>query len=92
MRVSVYATLRAAVGQKTVEVAHADGAPVRELVATLVEQHAALAPLILDGDGSLLRSVHVYVNGRSAVHLPGRLDTPLREGDVIDLIPAVAGG
>ena len=92
MRVNFYATLRAAVGRKTVEVEHVAGAPVRELLATLVRALPELAPLVLDEEGQLLRSVHVYVNGRSAIHLPERLDSPLLEDDVVDVMPAVAGG
>jgi len=92
VRVQLYATLRAAVGRKTVEVDHPDGAPVHALVASLVRELPELAPLVLDEQGKLLRSVHVYVNGRSAIHLPGRLDSPLSADDAVDVMPAGAGG
>jgi MoaD family protein len=92
VRVQLYATLRAAAGRKTVEVDHPDGATVHALVATLVHELPELAPLVLDEQGKLLRSVHVYVNGRSAIHLPERLESPLSADDVVDVMPAVAGG
>ncbi len=92
MRVSFYATLRPLVGAKTVDFPLVEGAPVRELVGEMVARFPELGPKLLAADGSLARSVHVFVNGRSCSFLPEGLDTPVSAADTVDVFPAVAGG
>jgi molybdopterin converting factor small subunit len=77
---------------------HANGAPVVEASgATLAEILADLDsrfPGLTDRlrkDGGLSRFVNVYVNEEDARHL-GALEAPIREGDTVSIIPAVAGG
>lgn len=92
MRVRFFATLRAPVGGKEVELPLDPGSTVRDLVAGLVAAYPDLGPLILAEHGSLSRFVHVFVNGRGAIHLPDGLDTVLCANDDVDVFPAVAGG
>jgi molybdopterin synthase sulfur carrier subunit len=92
VQVSFYATLRPLVGAKTVDFALPDGAPVGALVREIVTRFPALGPKLLAADGSLARSVHVFVNGRSTLFLPEGIDTPVSTADSIDVFPAVAGG
>lgn len=57
---------------------------------TLAEALATLGPLssrVLDDAGAVRRHVHVFVN-----HQQATLDRPLRDGDVIHILPAVSGG
>lgn len=42
-------------------------------------------------DGTLRRSLNLYVNGENIRFLQG-LDTPLRDGDEVSIVPAIAGG
>jgi molybdopterin synthase sulfur carrier subunit len=42
-------------------------------------------------DGTLRRSLNIYVNGENVRFLQG-LDTPLKEGDEVSIVPAIAGG
>jgi len=51
----------------------------------------ALLSRIVTPEGELRPYVNVFVGERNARHLEG-LNTPLAEGDVIAIIPAVAGG
>jgi MoaD family protein len=92
MRVKVYATLRPIVGDRQVELPISDGATVRELVAMMVERWPGLAEMMLDAHGELSRRVHVFVDGRSARHLPEGSDTKLFSSNEIDVFPAIAGG
>jgi MoaD family protein len=92
VKVRFYANLRAAVGAKTVELAFEEGGTVEQLVALVVEHHPELAPLLLDENARLSPCVNVFVDGRSAVHLPDGLATPLATEREIDIFPAVAGG
>ena len=58
----------------------------------MVDRWPELALLMLDEDGGLSRRVHVFVDGRSARHLPEGPETKLFTGNEIDVFPAVAGG
>ncbi|NNL84342.1 MAG: MoaD/ThiS family protein [Myxococcales bacterium] len=92
MQVNFFATLRSAVGQKTVEIPTESGDTVGSLLRRVLATYPDLEPLMLDDEGELSRYVHIFVNGRGVVHLPQRLDTPLAEDHTIDFFPAVAGG
>jgi len=92
VKVSFYATLRDAVGARTVDLAVEEPISVRGLVAAMVERFPALRPVLLDPEGELSRSVHVFVNGRGAGFLPDGLATRVSAADAIDVFPAVAGG
>jgi molybdopterin synthase sulfur carrier subunit len=91
MRVRVYATLRPIVGGREVELDLAPGSTVRELVEGMIARWPELEPLLLEG-GALSRRAHVFVEGRSARHLPDGEKTVLAEGQTVDIAPAVAGG
>ena len=81
-------TLRTEVGgARQVE---ADGDTVREVLDDLVDRHPALAPQILQ-DGGIAPFVNVYVGGEDVRTRDG-LDTPVRTGDQLILLPAMAGG
>ena len=75
-------------GQATVSV---DGATVGEVFTTLVERYPGLRGNLLDDAGTLHKFVNVYKDDDDIRYLDG-LDTPLAHGDVVSIIPAVAGG
>lgn len=68
-----------------------EGATVGEVLSRLGEQHDGLLARILDEQGRLRSFVNVFV-GRDNVKGRGGLGTPLSDGDVVSIIPAVAGG
>lgn len=68
-----------------------DASDVRGVVAALEESHPGLAQRILDDDGELRRFVNVFVRDEDVRFQEG-LDTKLSEGDVVSIVPAVAGG
>jgi sulfur-carrier protein len=87
--VRVPTTLRTLTGgQSEVRV---DGATVGEVLASLEAAHPGFADRILDGDGGLRRFVNVFVADEDIRFLQG-LDTPVAEGQVVSIVPAVAGG
>jgi MoaD family protein len=92
VKVSLYATIRAIAGEKTLEVDLSEGSSVQELLDRVIEQCPPLGQKLLDPEGKLSRSVQVFVDGRSASHLPEGLETKLRADQAIDIFPAVAGG
>jgi molybdopterin synthase sulfur carrier subunit len=75
-------------GQATVAV---DGATVGEVFTSLVEQYPGLRGNLLADDGSLHKFVNVYKDDDDIRYLDG-LDTKLADGDVLSILPAVAGG
>jgi molybdopterin synthase sulfur carrier subunit len=89
--VNFYATLRRIVGQRSVELPIPDGAPVGELVGELARRWPALAEHLFDESGGLSRRVNLFVGGRNVRWLHG-LATPLRDDQVVDVFPPVAGG
>ncbi len=91
MDVAFYATLRQAVGQKTVQFDLPGAATVKTLLDAVTVRYPSLGPLIWQPDGTLGDYIKVFVNGREIRHLQ-MLDTPLPREASIDIFPPVAGG
>ncbi len=92
IEIGFYATLRPIVGGKKIGVDLPGGASAQDLVEHLIERFPGLAPVMLDESGSLSRKVHIFIDGRSVVHLAEGLGTELTDQQRIDIFPAVAGG
>lgn len=69
----------------------AQGATLREVFDGLVAQYPGLEGQLTDESGSLHKFVNVYANDDDVRYLDG-LDTKLADGDVVSILPAVAGG
>lgn len=69
----------------------ADGATVGDVFRALIAEHPGLADNLIDETGQLHRFVNVYRNDDDIRYLD-QLDTKLADGDVISILPAVAGG
>ena len=81
-------TLRAeTAGQATIP---AEGSTVRELLDDLTARFPALRERIYP-EGELARFVNVYVEGED-VRTQDGLETPVRQGGTVILLPAMAGG
>jgi molybdopterin converting factor small subunit len=68
-----------------------DGATVGEVFAQLTARYPGLADQLVDPDGGLHKFVNVYLNDDDIRYLE-QLDTKVDSGDVISILPAVAGG
>jgi MoaD family protein len=75
-------------GEKQVE---GSGATLEELFGDLDARHPGLRERLVDGGGGLHRFVNVYVNDED-VRFLGAVGTALSDGDVVTILPAVAGG
>lgn len=69
----------------------ASGATVGDVFGELVSAHPGLQGQLVDESGTLHKFVNVYVNDDDIRYLD-QLDTKLSDGDVISILPAVAGG
>ena len=67
------------------------GATVTELLEQLNRQYPGLKERLCDESGKLRRFVNVFVNEEDIRFL--QMDaTPLKDGDEVSIIPAIAGG
>jgi molybdopterin synthase sulfur carrier subunit len=70
----------------------ADGAnTVSEAIVNLEQQFPGMRERLLDDTGELRRFVNIYVNGEDIRFMNG-LDTTIKSGDEVSIVPAVAGG
>jgi molybdopterin synthase sulfur carrier subunit len=81
--------LRSSVGGEK-EVA-ADGGDVGTVLRALADRHPGLQSQLFGADGTLNRYVNVYLNDEDVRVLDG-LDTRVAESDVLNVLPAMAGG
>ncbi|MFQ5902216.1 MAG: MoaD/ThiS family protein [Candidatus Binatia bacterium] len=69
----------------------AQGNSVRALVEDLERKFPGIKERVCDETGKIRRFVNVYVNGDDIRFLQN-LETSLKEGDNISIVPAIAGG
>ena len=67
------------------------GATLSALIDDLDGNFPGLKGRLITDDGGLHRFVNVYVNDED-VRFTGALDTELKDGDAVTILPAVAGG
>ena len=75
-------------GEKAVT---AQGDTLQRLIDDLDSRHAGIKDRLITSEGALHRFVNVYVNDED-VRFLGSLETPLKDGDSVTVLPAVAGG
>jgi molybdopterin synthase sulfur carrier subunit len=68
-----------------------EGGTVKELLAALDAAHPGFAERLHDENGGLRRFVNVFVADEDIRFLDG-LETPVQPGEVVSIVPAVAGG
>jgi adenylyltransferase/sulfurtransferase len=68
-----------------------EGRTVGELLQKLTSQHAQLRKHLYAENGTLRNFVNVYVNNEDIRYLKNE-DTPVKESDVVSIIPSIAGG
>lgn len=72
-------------------VAEVDAGTVGELIDRLGDRFPGFREQVMTEGGELHRYVNVYVNDEDARYLD-KLDTRVSDGDVVSLLPSVAGG
>ncbi len=88
IKVSIPTPMREQAGGNS-EVA-VSGATVKAALADLIRQHPALGPKLFD-NGKIRPYVNVFVNDEDIRYLD-EMDTAVADGQLVALIPAVAGG
>ena len=85
--VKVTSVLQKVTGAKVVQ---GDGGTVGELLANLDGKYPGFKSQIMQ-EGSLHRFVNIYLNDEDIRYLE-QLDTRVKDGDTISILPALAGG
>lgn len=75
-------------GERTIA---GNGSTLDEVLNDLERRFPGFRDQLTEDDGSLRRFINVYKNDEDVRYL-GKLDTPVKDGDVISILPAVAGG
>lgn len=72
------------------KVVHALGKTIGAILDDLEQRYPGLKSQVLE-DGQVRRFVNIYVNDEDTRYL-GKLDAAVKDGDVVSILPAVAGG
>ena len=71
---------------------HAAGGDLAAVIEDLERQFPGMRERLVDEEsGDLRRFINVYVNQEDVRFLSGK-DTPVKEGDEVSIVPAIAGG
>jgi molybdopterin synthase sulfur carrier subunit len=69
----------------------AAGATIGELITDLDRQYPGLKARIFDDNGNVKRFVNIFANEEDIRFLQN-LETPVKDGDEVSIVPAIAGG
>jgi len=64
---------------------------IAQLIDELEQRYPGVREKLCDENGNLRRYINVYVNSEDIRDLGGP-DTPLKDGDEVAIVPAIAGG
>lgn len=67
------------------------GATLLQCIQGLEAAHPGILERLLDESGELRRFVNVFVNGDDVRFMSG-LETPIKDGDEVSIVPQMAGG
>lgn len=73
------------------ELVEVNGSTVGEVIAELQQRFPGIRERLVDEQGEVRRFVNVYVNEEDIRFLQNQ-QTPLKDGDEVSIIPAIAGG
>jgi sulfur-carrier protein len=73
------------------EIVEVDGATIGDAITELQSRYPGIKERLVDEKGEVRRFVNVYVNEEDIRFLQNQA-TPLKDGDEVSIIPAIAGG
>ncbi len=73
------------------EEVEAEGSVVGDIITDLETRYPGLKERICEEDGTLRRFVNIYLNDED-VRFADNMETALKDGDELSIIPAIAGG
>jgi molybdopterin converting factor small subunit len=76
---------------KNQEMVYVSPGTIGSLISELEEQFPGLGARLTDEEGNLRRFVNIYLNEEDIRFLTGK-ETPVKDGDAVSIVPAIAGG
>lgn len=67
------------------------GATIASVVEDLEQHHPGIKERICDEEGKVRRFVNIFVNGDD-IRFLSNLETAVKDGDEVSIVPAIAGG
>ena len=89
VKVRIPTPLRRLTGDE--EVVEVNAGTIGSAIAEMQSRFPGIAERLVDEAGNVRRFVNVYVNEEDIRFLKEK-DTPLKDGDEVSIIPAIAGG
>lgn len=68
-----------------------EGKDIKDLINNLETNYQGIKERICDNDGQIRRFINLYLNDED-IRFMGNLNTPIKDGDYISIVPAIAGG
>lgn len=68
-----------------------NAANIAELIDQMEAQYPGIKSRLCDETGNVRRFINLYVNNEDIRFLSGK-ETELKDGDIVSIIPAIAGG
>ena len=69
----------------------AEGKNIKDIIENLEANYKGIKERICDNDGQIRRFINFYLNDED-IRFMGNQDTPVKDGDQISIVPAIAGG
>ncbi|MDE2125427.1 MAG: MoaD/ThiS family protein [Armatimonadetes bacterium] len=69
----------------------AEPGTISGVIASLDGKYPGIAARITDDAGEVRRFVNIYLNEQDVRFLSGK-ETPVKDGDTVSIVPAIAGG
>jgi sulfur-carrier protein len=70
---------------------NASGTSIKDVINDLESRHPGMRERLLDDKGEIRRFVNIYLNGDD-VRFLDQLNSAVKDGDDISIVPAIAGG
>ena len=67
------------------------GATIASVVEDLEQHHPGIRERICDEEGKVRRFVNIFINGDD-IRFLSNLETAVKDGDEVSIVPAIAGG
>jgi len=68
-----------------------NGSTIGKVVDDLEQKYPGIKERLCDEQGRVRRFVNIYVNGDD-IRFLSSLETPVKDGDEVSIVPAIAGG
>ena len=73
------------------EQVEACGSSVKEIIADMESKYPGIKGRLCDESGEIRRFINVYVNDED-IRFQNNQETSVKDGDLISIVPAIAGG